>query len=153
MSEERAAPPLLLDAMLGRLARWLRLMGYDAAYLADTEDIVVVRVARAEGRLVLTRDRELAARRAIRAGLIQSDRLEEQIEQVARDVGPPGEGGPRCAVCNVPLAPVEPESVRDRVPPYVWRTQRDFSECGRCRRVYWPGTHWAGFRAKLGEGG
>lgn len=152
MSQERAAaPPLLLDAMLGRLARWLRLMGYDAAYIADTEDIVVVRVARVEGRLVLTRDRELVARRAIEAVLIESDRLEEQIEQVARDVGPPG-GGPRCAVCNVPLMPAEPESVRDRVPPYVWRTQRDFSECERCRRVYWPGTHWAGIRAKLEEG-
>lgn len=148
--ENRTAPPLVLDAMLGRLARWLRLMGYDAAYLVDTPDIVVVRVARAEGRLVLTRDRGLAARRAINAVLIRSQALDEQIEQVVAEVGlPPEPVTPRCAVCNVPLVPVEPSAVRDRVPPYVARTQSEFSVCEQCRRVYWPGSHWRHIREKL----
>ncbi len=102
--------PLLLDAMLGRLARWLRLMGYDAAYLADTDDIEVVRLARAEGRLVLTRDRGLATRRGIDAMLIDSQTLDEQLAQVAEEIGgAPEPVTPRCAVCNVPLAALSAE--------------------------------------------
>lgn len=151
-SGQDGPPPLVLDAMLGRLARWLRLMGYDAAYLVDTPDIVVVRVARAEGRLVLTRDQGLAARRAVDAVLIESQALDEQIEQVVDHIGPPPEPvTPRCAECNVPLVPAAREAVRDRVPPYVWRTQTDFTACPQCHRVYWPGTHWQRIRARLSD--
>lgn len=143
-------PPLLLDAMLGRLARWLRLMGYDAAYIADTDDLEVVRVARAEGRLVLTRDRGLAARRAIRAVLIESQALDEQIEQVVSTLGlPPQPEAARCGVCNIPLEGIMPEAARNRVPPYVWRSETAFSECPACKRVYWPGTHWQAIQARL----
>ena len=63
---------LLADAMLGRLAKWLRILGYDTAYLADTDDFAVMRLARAEDRLVLTRDHALAGRRGIRTVLIES---------------------------------------------------------------------------------
>ncbi len=150
MGDSAAGPPLLLDAMLGRLARWLRLIGYDAAYIADTDDLEVVRAARAESRLVLTRDRNLAARRAIDALLIESQTLDEQIEQVVGALGlPPRPARPRCGVCNVPLEGISPEAARSRVPPYVWRTETDFSECPACRRVYWPGTHWQSIQARL----
>ncbi len=148
------APPLLLDVMLGRLARWLRLMGYDVTYMADTDDIEIVRAARAQKRLVLTRDRGLAARRAIEAVLITSQDLDDQIEQVTTEVGPPPQPAvPRCVVCNTPLEPLSPQAARERVPPYVWRTKSSFARCPACKRIYWPGTHWEAIRERLGESG
>ncbi len=141
---------LLLDAMLGRLARWLRLMGYDAAYLSDTDDVEVIRQARAESRLILTRDRGLASRRGVRAVLIESQELPEQISQVVSLIGPPPQPvTPRCVVCNVPLLPISAEAARDHVPPYVWRSSRDFTRCQSCNRIYWQGTHWDAIRAQL----
>jgi uncharacterized protein with PIN domain len=145
-------PPLLADAMLGRLARWLRLAGYDTAYLADTDDLEVVRLARAEGRLILTRDGGLAARKGVQTLMIHSQQVEEQLAQVREQIGSPGEDAPaRCSVCNVPLDALSAEAARNRVPPYVFRTQTRFMECASCRRVYWPGTHWQAIQAGLDE--
>ncbi len=137
------APRLLIDAMLGKLARWLRLMGFDAAYLPDVDDIVLVRHARAEGRLVITRDHGLAARRGVEALLIDSQDLEGQLDEVLTALGtPPPDATPRCTLCNEPLVALSRDAAEERVPPYVWRNQDTFSQCPLCRRVYWPGTHW-----------
>lgn len=133
---------LLLDGMLGRLARWLRLLGYDAAYENDAEDVYLARRARAEGRVLLTRDHALAARRGLETLLITSEKLDEQIEQVREALGPPPEPVlSRCNRCNVPLQDVSPEDVADQVPPYVLRTQDAFRRCPECGRIYWAGTH------------
>lgn len=151
--EVTETPRLLLDAMLGRLARWLRLMGYDAAYLPGTDDLALVQLARAETRLILTRDQGLAARRGIRAILIASQNLEEQLAQVGAEVGPPPEPLVlRCGVCNTPLVSLTREAARGRVPPYVWRTRQEFAHCPGCQRVYWRGTHWEGIRRQLSGG-
>jgi uncharacterized protein with PIN domain len=133
---------LLLDGMLGRLARWLRLLGYDAAYENDADDLHLARRARAEGRVLLTRDRELAARKGLRTVLIASEDLEDQIEQVRQALGPPPDPAlSRCTLCNIPLQEASRDQVAGRVPPYVLRTQEAFRVCPRCRRVYWAGTH------------
>jgi uncharacterized protein len=146
----QGTPPLLLDAMLGRLARWLRLMGYDAAYLPDTDDLEVVRQARAQSRTILTRDKGLAQRSGITAILIASQRLEEQIVEVRQLIGPPQEPAiARCGVCNTPLEDLARSAAQERVPPYIWRTQDAFTECPGCRRVYWPGTHWNAIQSRL----
>ena len=140
--------------MLGKLARWLRLLGYDAAYLRDTDDLEVVRQARTQGRLVLTRDTGLAARRAVRALLIDSQSLDEQLEQVAQAVGLPAEDTPpRCPACNVPLEHLAYEVAQNRVPPYVWRTHRTFTICPQCGRTYWEGSHWRAIRQRLRAAG
>jgi uncharacterized protein with PIN domain len=144
------APPLLLDGMLGRLARWLRLLGYAAAYDRLADDHELARRARAEARVLLTRDRGLAARRGIQTLLIINENLEEQVRQVRQALGPPS--GPllsRCPACNTPLAATTAESVSERVPPYVLRKQTEFRVCPGCQRVYWPGTHVARIHAAL----
>lgn len=147
-------PPLLADAMLGKLARWLRLLGYDTAYLRDTDDLTVLRQARAEERLVLTRDTGLAGRRAVRALLIESQSLEAQIEQVVGMLGPPAAGEPpRCPVCNTPLETLAREAAQGRVPPYVWRTHETFTACPQCGRTYWEGTHWRAIRQRVKAAG
>ncbi len=148
--EIQGTPPLLLDAMLGRLARWLRLMGYDAAYIPDTDDREVVRQARAESRVILTRDRGLVRRRGITALLIDSQRLDDQIKEVQANIGPPPKPvTARCGVCNTPLKTLPRNSAQSRVPPYIWRTKDAFTECPGCRRVYWNGTHWSAIQGRL----
>lgn len=152
MSQQDNTPRLLADAMLGRLARWLRLAGYDTAYLADTDDLAVMQLARAEDRLILTRDGGLASRKGVDALHIQSEHVEEQLTQVRDYVGlPDAEAGSRCSVCNIPLESLSREAAHDRVPPYVWRKHKQFMTCPSCRRVYWPGTHWENIEEGLDD--
>ena len=141
---------LLADGMLGRLARWLRLLGYDTAYENDADDLELARRARAEGRVLLTRDRALAARRGLRTLLIKSEVLEEQVRQVREALGPPPDPAlSRCSLCNLPLEPATREEVADRVPPYVLRTHERFRTCPGCGRVYWEGTHLERMRRQM----
>ncbi len=143
-------PRLLADGMLGRLAKWLRLLGYDTAYDNTATDPELARRARAEGRVLLTRDRELSARRGLRTLLIQSEVLEEQVREVGDGLGPPPHPPlSRCAVCNAALEPVSPAAIADRVPPYVLKTQTEFRRCPGCGRVYWPGSHLEGMRSLM----
>lgn len=133
---------LLADCMLGRLARWLRLLGYDTAYENDAADHELAHRARAEGRILLTGDHELANRRGLHTLLVESERLEEQVERVQEAIGPPPDPAlSRCSVCNAVLEDISPAQVADRVPPYVLKTQSEFRVCPGCERVYWPGTH------------
>ncbi|MBN1177741.1 MAG: Mut7-C RNAse domain-containing protein [Anaerolineae bacterium] len=144
------APRLLLDGMLGRLAKWLRLLGYDAAYDNAATDLELAHRARSEHLVLLTRDHELAARRGLHTLLIASDDLEEQLAQVQTQLGPPADPAlSRCPVCNVPLCPAPPDAVADRVPPYVLRTHPTFDVCPRCNRVYWEGTHVEHMRDRI----
>lgn len=136
---------LLADCMLGKLAKWLRLMGYDTAYYNAASDPELARRARAEGRVLLTRDRELSIRRGLRTLLIQSEVLEEQVREIQSALGPPPHPPlSRCAVCNAVLETVSPADIADRVPPYVLRTQTEFRHCPGCKRIYWPGSHFQG---------
>jgi uncharacterized protein with PIN domain len=140
---DHTPPRLLLDCMLGRLARWLRLIGYDAAYESIAEDQELARRARAEARVLLTRDQELAGRRGLRALLICSQVLDDQVRQVtaAFPISPSAQR-PRCSVCNCPLDPVEPSKIAGRAPPYIVRSHSEFRQCSCCGRVYWPGSHF-----------
>jgi uncharacterized protein with PIN domain len=129
--------------MLGTLAKWLRILGYDTHYDPDLDDHQLVRLARAEGRVLLTRDRELARRRGVRLLLVASEHLDDQIRQVLDDLAlEPQRENARCPVCNEPLQILDREMARSRVPAYVARTQQTFRHCPACRRVYWRGSHW-----------
>ncbi len=142
-------PRMIADAMLGKLARWLRLLGFDVEY-APLDDAALAARARAEGRLLLTRDHGLAARRGLAVLLITSEHLDEQLRQVLDTVGYPDEHTrPRCMQCNVPLDSLTPVEAAPYVPPYVARTQTRFRRCPRCGRITWPATHWAGIRRRL----
>ena len=93
---------------------------------------------------------ELTRRRGLRFVLIDSDRIELQLRQLARELALGSqEAFSRCAVCNVLLEPGTRDAVRDLVPPYVFQTQVDFRRCPECGRVYWRGTHWARMVAQM----
>jgi len=129
--------------MLGTLAKWLRILGYDTLFDPELNDHQLVRLARAEGRVLLTRDRELARRRGVRVLLVAGEHLDEQVTQVLADLGlSPQHPFSRCPVCNEPLVARDRQAVRERVPAYVARTQKTFKVCPACQRVYWRGTHW-----------
>ncbi len=149
VSNKGGVPRLVVDAMLGRLARWLRLMGYDTAYWRDGTDEALIRQARDEGRTIVTRDRQLAGRRGVRAILISSETLDEQITEVRSILTASPEPFTRCPECNGELVPLAHEAARDLVPPYVWYTQPAFRRCPDCGRVYWRGTHWPAMQARL----
>ncbi len=133
---------LLCDHMLGSLARWLRLMGYDTEYPGPGPDRELIERARYEGRILLTRDKELSAR-VPGAVLVRSDDLEEQISEVAavlrlRLVDPLS----RCSLCNAILVPVPLDDVKNLVPEGVRSRHHEFWRCPSCKRVYWQGSHW-----------
>jgi len=129
--------------MLGRLATWLRILGYDAEYDRSADPVLLAR-ARREDRVLLTRDTRLLRRRGVPAHLfIRSDAVQEQVREVLAALRLPLEAaaGPRCLRCNVLLEPRSRAEVEDRVPDYVWASQAAFTGCPRCGRIYWPGTH------------
>ncbi len=145
-------PRFVADAMLGRLARRLRALGYDTLYSSQYDDPTLARLALAEDRILLTRDVELTRRRGLSFLLIEDDRLENQLRQMWNALGLTGENAfSRCLDCNTPLVECSPAQVRDRVPPYVYTTQSRFRCCPNCGRVYWRGTHWARMRAEIEE--
>jgi len=151
LTAKEPAPRLLVDAMLGRLARWLRLMGYDAAYWRDGSDEALIAAARAEDRLIVTRDHMLAGRRGVRAVLIAAESLDEQIAEARAALGGAPAPFSRCSACGGELADLPHAAAHDLVPPYVWQTQRQFSRCILCGRVYWQGTHWPALQRRLAQ--
>jgi hypothetical protein len=133
--------------MLGRLARWLRILGYDAEWAGGRSDDELLHIAAQEQRLLLTRDTRLLARRPVNRGqvsawFVRHDLLDDQLRQLRNEMGLRVAGPPRCLVCNVELVPIARALAATRVPAYVYATERSFKECPRCRRVMWPGTHW-----------
>lgn len=149
------APKLFADAMLGALARWLRLLDLDVAYDPSLDDPELVERSVAEDRIILTRDRRLTERRRARNHLlIRSEVVDEQVRQVLQELGvhpDPGRILHRCPLCNAPLHPVTAEEARARIPPWVARTQAEFRACPECGRVYWRGTHVDRMRKRLAE--
>jgi uncharacterized protein with PIN domain len=137
-------PAFVADAMLGRLAKALRMLGYDVAYDPAVDDASLKLTAVREGRIVLTRDHEVAATSLpIRVVLVESDRPAEQLRQVVDSLGLTADGAAfsRCLICNVEVLPVEKREVEGLVPPYVYATQDRFARCPSCGRIYWPATH------------
>ncbi len=135
----------IADAMLGKLAAWLRLLGCDVEYFSKISDDDIVERALRTGRVILTRDTALIRRRLARGNhfFVRGDGFRDQLRQVAErfSIEPFQRFMTRCLRCNELLVAVSREEARERVPPYVFETHRDFMTCGRCGRVYWKGTH------------
>jgi uncharacterized protein with PIN domain len=145
-------PRFAVDAMLGHLATWLRLIGRDATYGAHRSGQALLRHARSEHRTVLTRDRRLLRQHGeVPLLFIKSDHFREQLQQVMDTfhLDPLAHIFTRCARCNAPVVPVAKPSVRNAVPPYVFETQEHFVRCPRCQRLYWPATHYERIRNEL----
>jgi len=149
-------PKFIVDRNVGKLTGWLRLMGYDTRFFDGDDDSELVAIAKAEGRVILSRDTRIMERRLITSGqikavLIDSDQPERQIHQVVDTLGLDSRLRPfsLCLECNQSLVERGKDEVKDLVPPYVFKTQNYFMQCPNCRRIYWRGTHWQAMTKKL----
>ena len=140
--------------MLGRLARWLRVLGYDTSWDAGIDDEELARRAAREDRILLTCDRKLAAeRRPTRCLVLAPGDPLEQLRRVVEHFDLDA-GGPlflRCTQCNAPLEEVEKRVVSDLVPERTLRELDRFTRCPRCGRVYWEGSHTRRMRLALAQ--
>lgn len=145
-------PRFAVDEMLGSLARWLRIMGYDASYERDLPDAEILVRAMGAERILLTRDQELAARAAPASLLVESEDLDEQLRQVVQAFGlRADESMARCTVCNGELRGIPAEEAREKVPEGTFENNHEFYMCTRCGKIYWKGAHWKNIRERLGE--
>ena len=138
----RGAPPAFAaDRMVARLARWLRLLGADVICDPALGGAALLRVAREQGRIMLTRDKRLKT--APQVLLVESNYLGEQLRQVlARfPFDTRRYAFTRCSRCNQPLRLIPRELVSRRVPPFVYASADRFAECDGCGRLYWDATH------------
>ena len=146
----------IIDNNVGKLAKWLRMMGYDTLFFNGSDDAQMVVTALNEDRVILTRDTQIMVRGVVTSGrlkaiLIESDKPDEQIQQVIETLNLDCQFKPfaLCLECNASLEDRSVQEVKDRVPPYVYQTQSKYVECPACHRIYWRGTHWQAMTKKL----
>ena len=144
----------LADRMLGKLVKWLRILGFDTTYPSFDDDLSLILTARQEGRILLTRDTNLIKRRNICDFLfIKSDHWEEQLVGIIKglklEINLNLKIFSRCSLCNTPTKYVDKEEAKNYVPPYVFLTQDKFVYCPSCKKYYWRGTHWQRMTQKI----
>ena len=140
----------IADAHLGGLARLLRLTGFDTLYDNHYDDAEIVAIAVREGRIVLTRDRELLKRRELTHGcFVHALKPEQQATEIfpRLDLARSARPFSLCLECNAPLRPIDKADVAHRLPADVRARHVRFSTCDQCQRVFWEGSHWQRMQA------
>jgi len=140
--------------MLGKLAKWLKILGFDAIFFSKIEDEELMAFAQREGRILLTRDTGMIDRaRSLSTLFIDSEEWREQVKQVLdhfdlwADVKP----NSRCIECNTLLKEIGKERAKNLVTPFVYKTADAFALCPSCERVFWRGTHLKDMEFKIEE--
>lgn len=130
---------------LGKLAKWLRILGYDCVYYSKKDISGLIIQALREKRVLVTRSSAFTKFHGIRIIVSGSDFVEEQLDELTRELDLPLDDSGIfriCVECNTPLEDIKKEEVRDRVPEYVYNTQDLFKRCPVCDKIFWKGTHW-----------
>jgi uncharacterized protein with PIN domain len=140
------------DRMLGKLAKWLRVLGYDTLYSRTMSNDRFLELAD-EDRILLSRDTRLVGKVASgRLIFVEANDPKTQLHDLIRQLGlkpQPEKFFSRCTVCNGSLELLEPENVVGKVPDYIWTRYNKFSKCKTCGRIYWPGSHLARSRQEI----
>lgn len=138
----------IADVNVGKLAKWLRIIGYDSLFFKGIDDGELVKMALTENRVLLTRDTNIMKRRIVANGgihaiLISDDRVKKQLNQVIDTLNLETDlRFSRCIECNQVLEDRDKKDVKDFVPQYVFKTQHLYMQCPLCLKIYWRGTHW-----------
>ena len=146
----------IADNNVGKLARWLRLIGYDTVLLKQKDDAQMIELALGENRVILTRDAQFMKRRLVTSGAlktlhIEQDDAEVQVQEIVGNLSLDYHFKPfsRCLECNQALVARDKKDVKNLIPARDFETQTQYTQCPACHRVYWPGTHWQAMRRKL----
>jgi hypothetical protein len=149
-------PKFITDVNVGKLGKWLRLMGYDTLFFDEQDDGLMIKAAIAQGRIILTKDSEFMKRRSISMGrvtaiLVSSDRPEQQLSTVINTLKLDKEYKPftRCLECNAALVNRDRNEVKGSVPERVYEKHEQYMQCPSCGRIYWKGTHWQAMSGNL----
>jgi uncharacterized protein with PIN domain len=146
----------MVDHNVGKLAKWLRIMGYDALLFVGEDDGKMVKAALAQNRVILTKDTQIMRRRLVTSGRLKAILIEDsdpkaQLRQIVDVLNLDYQFRPfsLCLECNQSLVEKGRDEVRGSVPPYVLKTRSQFMKCPSCHRVYWQGTHWEAMSREL----
>jgi len=138
---------------LGKLARWLRILGFDTFYYnGDTLGTLVIK-ALSESRIVVTRRRKTIGSLEKTTIVIRSDKIKAQLREVIGELSlviDESKMFSRCTICNKILESIDKNEVKESIPEYVFKTHNEFMKCASCGRIYWQGTHWGNIRGSLG---
>ena len=144
----------VVDCMLGKLAKWLKILGFDALFFSKIEDDALLDIAADENRVLLTRDTGLIEKsKRVKLLFIESENWRTQVEQVLdefdlwRDVKP----NSRCIECNVRIKDLPRERAKNLVTPFVFENADTFALCPDCGRVFWRGTHLKDMETKIDD--
>lgn len=145
----------LADGMLGKLTRWLRMLGQDVEYSNNMEDAQLLTTAKKQGRILLTRDFQLYQRaigKSIEALYLEGTTGEEKLAELAKRFNINIEidmASSRCPKCNSPITPVPKEKAEDTVEKNTIEHYEMFWQCTKCGQIYWQGAHWIKIRKSL----
>ena len=144
------------DNNVGKLARWLRLIGYDTLFFEQKDDAQMIKIALGGDRVILTKDAQFTKRRLVANGTLKTMHIEQddprlQVQEVVRTLKLDHHFKPfsLCLECNRVLVARDKEEVKNLVPDRVFETQTQYTQCPACHRIYWPGTHWEAMGKEL----
>ncbi len=144
MNEEKEVK-FLITKEIGKLAAWLRILGFDAKYCTFSQKSHIIITSLQENRIILTKNKQLCPRQGVRIVFIKSDFFRQQLKELFSGlplVIDKNKFFSRCVFCNKELISIEKKDVQNKVPAYVFESQQEFSTCILCKRIYWKGTHW-----------
>jgi uncharacterized protein with PIN domain len=147
----------IVDGMLGKVARWLRMLGYDTKYVNDMGDDDILKVALDEGRIILTRDYQLfrkANMHRIKAIFVEGDSHIEKLANISKQLNIRLEidiNKSRCPKCNAKIRVIGKEDIEDKIPKTTFKIYNDFWICTGCGQIYWRGSHWKKINSSLSQ--
>jgi uncharacterized protein len=145
----------LVDRMLGKLAKALRLLGYDAIYYQGEDLTQLIHLAREQDRVILTRNTKLSARtpedRVVRITQDPPDLQLLELHEKGHIVFNEKESFSRCRVCNVLLDGITRKEAEGKVPDFIFHNYQEFYRCSQCGRIYWPGSHQQNMQKRIKE--
>jgi uncharacterized protein with PIN domain len=144
----------ILTKELGRLVKWLRILGYDSEYFKQDKTSSLFILALRDERIIVTRNQRLSQPRGVKIIVLKAEVLKAQLGELLKALNIALDKGimfSRCSVCNTGLKPIEKQEVKHKVPAYVYQNQEKFTTCPACQRIYWQGTHWGNVSQALKE--
>ena len=142
----------ILDVQLGKLARALRMLGFDTLYRNDYQDFEIIDTAINTKRIILTRDRGILKHKSITHGYwVRNTSVNKQVEEIVRRFDLKNQIQPltRCLLCNEPIKSIKKGTIINRLPPGTAKQFDTFYHCTHCDKIYWPGSHYQRMRKKI----